>query len=934
MRKPNFRSAVQPLKALLLPIALAAPLLVAGTVFAQGADDAIEEIVVSGVRQSLDTAAEIKRNADTIADAITAEDIGVFSDNNIGEALSRIPGVQLERSEGEGYRISVRGLGPKFVRTTLNGRTALSSPGGENGRDARGFSFNIIPSEVINKAQVYKSFRAIDIEGGIGGTVNLETVRPLEFAGSKKQDFYVSGALRSTYNDLGENNRPRGSIFANYKVSDQFGFFISGVFDTLDRKQHSTESQDLDIERFDLAAGTIVNGVALTEETRYDAALFDGVRNFDRNRDGDRLTFTGGFQWQPTDSLDVNFDWTHGAVDLTRNDYRSWMRVEDAVDRFADDVVTSMIIDTQYANDASDGTIMAFEFEGFEANGSGKVLDVAHLTQVIDETIDTGGINVSWSNDDGFTLTADLGFTAQEKVTNQRRVTFGEDKANGRYADGFNGSFDIRSGYPIVTLADTNGVAFDHTSEENITFDADRVSLYLEDNQEVNFRLDAETELDNDFINALKFGLSYRNKDLSREELRTNRDWRDRDENGDRIWEDIPITAAGSRQVTGFFPDVPGVPTSYTVPDFWAWMEADLTGTYAKSPYDGAARIGREYNVGEEVAALYIQFDFSNDDARFPFRGNAGLRYVDSQQTSFGIFGQQDGNDVIIWDPNRVIDNQYSNWLPSVNLAMDLTDDWVLRFAASKSVTRPDPVDLRVGVDLDTDDLDGSQGNPDLQPYGTDNFDVSLEWYPEVGGAYAIGVFYKKMDGWIVETEMPIVHDTPATGEETFDVDLPVNTDGGIVQGLEFSFHLPFDTFSEAMAGFGIQGSFTLIDAKMDAIDPVIDEPVSLPGTSDTNANLVAYYEKGRFGSRLAYTYREDFLHQTGAEGWNEFNVGGEFVDLNLDWRFNDSWRVRFSANNLTDNQSQRYFLSPGQMSRMYDDGQTYVIELRGNFTN
>jgi len=130
VKKPNTQNIVRYANGMLLAAAIAIPLSAPDTVFAQ--DDAIEEIVVSGVRQSLDSAALIKRNSNVIVDAITAEDIGVFSDNNIGEALSRVPGVQLERSEGEGYRVTVRGLGPKFVRTTLNGRTALSSPGGRS----------------------------------------------------------------------------------------------------------------------------------------------------------------------------------------------------------------------------------------------------------------------------------------------------------------------------------------------------------------------------------------------------------------------------------------------------------------------------------------------------------------------------------------------------------------------------------------------------------------------------------------------------------------------------------------------------------------------------------------------------------------------------------------------------------------------------------
>ncbi len=923
--------------ALLLTVAIAMPLLAPGTVLAQSDDDAapIEEIVVSGVRQSLDSAALIKRNSDAIVDAITAEDIGVFSDNNIGEALSRIPGVALERSEGEGYRVSIRGLGPRFVRTTLNGRTALSSPGGENGRDARGFSFNIIPSEVINKAQVNKSFRAIDIEGGIGGTVNLETVRSLDFAANQEQDFYLSGALRSTYNDLSEDTNPRGSIFANYKVSDQFGFFLSGVFDTADRVQDSTESQDLDIERFDLAAGTLVNGVALTEETRYNAALFDGVRNFNRNRERDRLTFTGGFQWQPSDNLDVNFDWTHGTLDETRNDYRSWLRVEDVVDRQAD-TVTSMIIDFADASDNSDGTILFFEFEGFSGR---KGLDVAHLTQTIDETIDVGGINLAWSNDT-WTVTGDLGYAAQDKVTDQRRVTVGENRNDGRFDDGFNGSFDLRSGFPIVTLTDTMGVPYDPTSTEDINYLEDRISLYLEDNQEVNFRLDFSKSFDNQIgiLDTLKFGLSYRDKDLTREEFRTNGSNRDRDENGDRIWEDIPIEPIGIIQVTGFLDDVsiPGFYNSYMVPDFYAWQAADPRGTFGGDPYDGAARINREYDVSEEIVALYVQFDFSNVNARIPYRGNVGVRYVETEQTSSGIVGDQIGSNVIIYEPNFVVNRQYDDVLPSLNVAFDLTDEWVLRFAASRALSRPDPIDLQIGLDLDIEDLDGSSGNPDLEPYNTDNFDLILEWYPEFGGSYAIGTFYKKLDSWITTGEETVSIDLGEDlgGIEDFDIDRPVNTEGGTINGLKFAFHIPFDVFSETMRGFGLQGSYTYIDAEMDSISPNTNEPIALPGTSENSANLVAYFERGRFGARMAYTYREDFLHQEGAEGFVEFTEGTEFLDLNLDWRFNDQWRLRFTANNLTDEQRYRYFVRPHLMSDIRNDGRTYIIELRGNFAN
>lgn len=211
---------------------------------AENAGVEVEEIVVTGIRASLDAAATIKRNSDQMVDAISAEDIGMFSDNNIGEALSRVPGVLLERDAGEGYRISIRGLGPNFVRTTLNGRTALSGTNNEGG-GARGFSLSMIPSEVITKASVSKSTQAKELEGGMAGVLDLTTNRPIDFANKRDEDFYVSGSFRGTYNELNEKFQPRGSIFLNKRLSDKVGVFIAAVVEKTDRQDNLSESQNL-----------------------------------------------------------------------------------------------------------------------------------------------------------------------------------------------------------------------------------------------------------------------------------------------------------------------------------------------------------------------------------------------------------------------------------------------------------------------------------------------------------------------------------------------------------------------------------------------------------------------------------------------------------------------------------------------------------------
>ncbi|MGD9265302.1 MAG: TonB-dependent receptor plug domain-containing protein, partial [Lysobacterales bacterium] len=252
----------------------------------QAADDdlVLEEVVVTGIRRSLEFAADIKRESAAVVDAITAQDIGLFSDNNIGEALARVPGVLLQREEGEGYRVTIRGLGPRFVRTTINGRTALSSSGGEtgNGDDARSFTFNIMPSEVVSKAQVTKTTQAWEIEGGIGGQVDLVTNRPLDFK-PRGDDTYFSATARGTYNDLLEDTKLRGTLFFNHKFSDRFGFFFAATIDEADRIDNLAESQRLKVfpgedsgGRYE--EGTLVNGVPLTERTEIPLSHFSGVR--------------------------------------------------------------------------------------------------------------------------------------------------------------------------------------------------------------------------------------------------------------------------------------------------------------------------------------------------------------------------------------------------------------------------------------------------------------------------------------------------------------------------------------------------------------------------------------------------------------------------------------------------------------------------------
>ncbi len=227
-------------------------------------------------------------------------------------------------------------------------------------------------------------------------------------------------------------------------------------------------------------------------------------------------------------------------------------------------------------------------------------------------------------------------------------------------------------------------------------------------------------------------------------------------------------------------------------------------------------------------------------------------------------------------------------------------------------------------------------GNPDLEPYTTISYDMSLEWYPERGGSYGVGLFYKDLESFISSGSSPeLIGFSDGAGGiifVEFDVKRPINTDGGTVQGVEFQFHTPLDFLPGFWQYFGVNGSYTYVDAEMDAVVPDRGVPISLRGTSENSGNLVVYFEREKFGARVAYNFRDDFLFQEGSDTdrFDEFTRGQDIVDLNLDYVFTDNMKLRFTANNLTDERRGRYWDTPGRYySDLRDNGRTFVLEFR-----
>jgi iron complex outermembrane receptor protein len=973
----------------------------------QDADDMVlEEVVVTGIRRSLDSAAQIKRNAAQVVDGISADEIGLFADNNIAEALQRIPGVQLEREAGEGYRISIRGLGPRFVRTTVNGRTALSTAGGEDGGgdDARGFTLNVMPSEVISRVTVEKSTQAKNLEGGIGGTLDLQTNRALDFAERRDQDFYISAAARVGYNDLVDKPSTRLSLFMNKKFSDNFAGFFGMVLDATDRADHAIESEAYKVRSeftwSRLEPGVLLNGVPMTEEDidALDAStegvgpngedagisMHNAARNSSRDYERDRQTYTTGLQWADG-NWDVNFDWTYGSEEYSQY-LRRWVQSPSSTARRDERYINSMTIDfgDQDFNRTHPtlGTMLAYDFTG--ARGDERVNTENRLIPRTQD-IHVGGINVDWSGD-LWNVNGDIGYASQDTVRNDYQVgtQLNSDDRN-RYNrdprfERLNGWFDATGpgGYPEASFTgvdeDGNETPFDPTDPGMYFFRRAWYTLTDETTEDTSARLDFTRELfssDNgdlvSIFDAVMFGVAWNERTGSRDKRRF-RNTNDPDLLD--IRENDLITGYDTVLIENYLPDIPQAVHDFVFLDnhdpvfdpLWALSPEELLPIYSSN-----------YNITEEVTSFYFQLPFSGGD-KIPWRGNFGVRYVMTDQSGQGWVGgttlSEDGKELLDEYESVTTESSYNDALPSFNIAWDLSDTWVLRLAANKAMTRADPIDMRSYLDIstieDVDDGDdigsGTGGNPDLDAYYTTSFDASFEWYPEVGGAYALGFFYKKIDGWIANgredqlitapvgvdgtgngefNEDDITDGIPGNGgdyydvrEEVYSIRSKVNTDGGTIQGFEAAFHTPFDTFSDGFwQYFGINGSLTYVDAEMNAVVPENGLPISLRGTSEWSGNLVGYFERKKFSARLAANYRSDYLYQEASDEnrHDEWTEGGTFVDLNLSYRFNKHWLLRFTANNLTGKTRQRYWETAGinRFSDDRDNGQYYTLELR-----
>ena len=921
-------------------------------------NQSLEEVVVTGFRESLTTAINAKRTETGVVDVIKSEDIAAFPDLNLAESLQRIPGVSISRVSGEGREISVRGLGPQYTMVRLDGMSALAtsgssdSGGGAGTNRSRGFDFNIFASELFNSLTVRKTAAADVEEGSLGATVDLATPRPFDY---QQPTFVVSA--KAGYNDLSGHIDPRFAVLGTHNwfggklgtlLSIAYGerHIIEDGFSTTRWDNGASQNGFCSPAGFDTNAATagVQSNPSTTATTcgssgparlpntpGNDAAwtLADAATTFlpripgyNSFEEGEkRLGVTGSVQYQMTDDTLITLDGMFAKLDQKRNE-------------------------------------KALQALGMSRNGTGK----PEMT-VTSFTVD-GSNNVATANFNNVDMRTQSRYVAEGTEFQQYTATiaqsFGKLKING-----------------LVGISDSH---FDTSNDTTLTFDAANVQNYsidftknnrlplitfaMDPTQAANWSANNGTSevrlrpgvVDNKY-KAAKLDFEYEvMKGLSAKLGGDFRDYTYNSEEQRRFSETVIDTltptelASVSTEFTGFGRDFDlptGTISSWLVPDVQKYAALKNIycncGIYAISSAQNSSARGNTNYVQEVDTSGYAMVMYNFDLLEIPFRGDAGARFVNTTQSSGGYAAV---GGVVQWVTSH---RSYTNFLPSMNLAADITDEAVIRVAAAKTIARPDLSSLSPGGDVSVQGANRtfSTGNPLLNPTKSTNVDLSFEYYPEKGALYSLGLFYKsianfaqtlRQSGIIYNTlGLPdsLLTGTTAVPTDPFDVTQPVNSPGGDLKGAEFNAQQPFNFLPGLLGHTGGIVNVTWVESSIAYITsttpgaPTVS--ATLVGLSKYSANGTLYYEDNDYSIRGSVAYRSGYLTQV--PGRNNNFVEGTNATINVDmeatYNLSDSLKLTLEGLNLTDEPADTYVDTSNRVNSYFHSGRQFYLGVR-----
>jgi len=882
------------------------------------ATDQTTEVVVTGIKASLRTSAQLKRNAEAVVDSVSAEEAGKFPDTNVAESLQRVPGVTIQRNAGEGQFISVRGLGPEFNNVLVNGRTI---PTDNQGRE---FSFDVLSADLIARADVYKTSLPELSEGGIGSTVNIQTARPLDSKGVR-----ASISAYTSWDSLTKDFSPNASAIVSYSnPARTFGVLGSLSYTDRESKQNSVQT-DVWVSR----PATVVTGSETSVGLPASAAttqtfLMPSNLGF-HQEEASRKRLVGNltFQFKPNDDWLITVDSLYSRLDqkMTDSIYSAYFNPA-----FINPVI------------ASDGTVQSFTRPGttFVANNPALASQVGASQN--DNIVTTNnrlantyvfGVNSKWKVSDTLRVEGDVSYSRATGTGVNPYIVIGEQSVNGQ-------TYAVNAGgkTPILTIPDTvTDPTLMRSHWSGISGDS------INDNI-----LDARLEARWSHVAGLFQGATVGGEYSDRRKIDA---YTASPDGCAYCGYHLPANAT-LLQLQSFSNFIGGVQVpvaahfTYDPDAVVNWLQQPstiarsndpaLAASFAGGPLTPVAQPSGTINVEEKVAAIYVDTDWAGRN----WSGNAGVRVVSVKSQSIG-YGTPlltattqyplDSNYIYTYGtPTQLSShNSYTDVLPSFNFKYSLTSDMLLRLAASRTLTRPTLTDL--GISNTYGGYYGaptsSGGNPDLRSMHSNNYDVSWEWYLSKINYLAAAAFRKDVTDFIETTT--VLQSEPVIPEKVYDT-RPRNGAKGTINGYELSAQYGLDRAGWA-SGFGVSANYTHIDAKATRSDNA--NACGYDGLSPDSYNLVGFYDNGKIETRVAYNWRSAFLVNCFGSGVLPRNRAayGQ-VDFSLRYNLDDHIELYMNGTNLTDSLVHEYEVDRSHFLMLEEDGRRIDVGVRYKF--
>jgi iron complex outermembrane receptor protein len=930
--------------ALIASTAIAAPTGAWAQDAAPPAEDApADEIIVTGFRQSLQAAINLKKNSVAAVDAIVAEDIAKFPDQNLAESLQRIPGISISRDAGEGRAITVRGLSSQFTRVRVNGmETIATSVDGASANRDRAFDFNVFASELFSSLVVRKTAEASLDEGSLGAVVDLNTGNPL----AGKAGLTAAASIVGSYNDLSGNVGPRLAGLLSWRNdADTFGVSLSAAYSKTKVLELGNNSVRWAQARFDNVNGTNCfttpnSGGSYVASAACDQAALAFHPRIPRYgevaHDRERLGLTGSIQFAPTEATKLSIDGLYSKFDAAREE--QWGEVLLRSNERSINVVNPV----------------------YDANKN-----------MISATLNDAWVRTEHYLRKSTTEFYQIGATLDQDVTDTLRFTLlgGISKSDADIPVETTIIFDDR---------DAQGYSFDYSNMKfpKLTFGTsvtDPANFQLAEirdrpsNNTNRFKtVQLRTEFDLTDKITLKAGAVWRryNFDL----VAYTRDTAVCGNGGTSLVTStsgtiacsptslfgptavygFPVTAALSQMFNlGNAGQPAGNTNSWLVPNLDA--AAAFTGLYNRPLANDAGNIR---GVQETTKGAYFQADLKGDLGGLEYALNAGIRYVKTDQSSYGL----------VSGTQATVTRDYDDWLPSANLALFPTQNVILRAAVAEVMTRPTLGSLTPGGSADGFNYRVTSGNPFLEPYRATNYDLAAEWYFAPQAVLSVAWFKKDVSSFtqsasitgatFTQTGLPASVLSPSSpaalnpaqlSQPIWTLSTTVNGSGATLNGWEFAAQVPFSAFTDGFfKHFGVIANATFIssNATFNLQGPAIAPGGALQNVSLSNTlsnvskqayNGTLYYDDGKFAARVMLSYRGRY-HE-GASGTGNLLEGygaTTNLDASIRYKLTDWIELSVEGNNLLD--TYRYRFTDFDADRNYENnhfGRTILFGAR-----